>query len=292
MRKIFSFLVALLILSVGCRTISDQTKNPTPQVYTHPLLTRWEVEGIPTFTQSASTLVINGFYLIEEKIIFFYTLSGSNADMLTSQNSIRIFDEYGDASNLTEITAFTNIDEVEIGKMEFSPRRTGIQELYLSITNKADPKINQKALVAKLIGSKDDDRLDRIFYGEPVNGAVINGYQISLLWSSAPVIPVGGNNPETPTGSNTPVSIVQPTSTIVVQRPAVTVPPNVNVEAELTYQIENTATGNILYVAIQLLTDGSSIISSNGEAILATPFALTTPTPVNASYPPPTAPYP
>jgi hypothetical protein len=292
MRKIFSSLIVIVLLTAGCQTVSNQAKTPTPQVYTKPLLTRWEVEGIPTITQSAFTCVINGFYLFDQDIILFYTLSGSNADMLTSQNSMQMLDENGAASNLTEITAFTNIDGIEIGKMEFRPRRTGIQELYLSITNKSDPNISQKALVAELIGSRDDDRLNRIFYGAPVNGVVLNGYQISILWSSAPVSPVGGNIPETPAASSTPASIAQPTSTIVVQRPAVSLPPNVNVEAEVTYQIENTATGNILDVAIQLLTDGSSIISSNGEAILATPIVLITPTPGNAAYPPPTAPYP
>jgi hypothetical protein len=292
MRKIFLFLLIIVLLSAGCQTISNQTKTPTPQVYTKPLLTRWEVEGIPTITQSGFTCVITGFYLMGDDIIIFYTLSGSNADILTSQNSIQILDEYGAASNLTEITVFTNIDGIEIGKMQFMPRRTGIQDLYLTITNGLDPKISQKVLVAELIGSKNDDHLDRTFYGKPLTGALLNGFQISIIWSAPPDNLAGESNLATPTANNTPASIAKLTPTSVVHRPVITVPPNVSVEGELTYQIKNIATDNTYYIGIQLLSDGNSIISSNGEAILATPIALTTPTPVNAPYPPPNAPYP
>jgi hypothetical protein len=292
MRKIFSSLIVIVLLTAGCQTVSNQAKTPTPQVYTKPLLTRWEVEGIPTITQSAFTCVINGFYLFDQDIILFYTLSGTNADILTSQNSIQMLDEYGAASNLTEITAFTNIDGIEIGKMQFMPRRTGIQDLYLAITDRLDPKISQKVLVAELIGSKNDDRFDRIFYGSPENGVELSGYQISILWSGPRGNLAGENSLETPTANNTQTNIEQPTPTIIVLRPLITIPPNVNIQSEITFQIKNTLSGIFQYLDVQLLSDGSSIVSANGEAALATPMILITPTPANRSYPPPTSPYP
>jgi len=292
MRKIFPSLLVILLLLVGCQTISDLPLTPSPQIYSKPLVTRWEVKGIPTITQSGFTCIINGFYLMGDDIILFYTLSGSNEDILTSENSIQIFDEYGAASNLSEIAVFAHIDGIEIGKMLFTPRRTGIQDLYLSITDRLNPQINQQVAFAQLIGSKDDDRLDRIFYGEPVIGVELNGYQISILWSAAPGNLSGESGLETSTASNTQAITSQPTPTIVVQQPAVTIPPDVNIQSEITFQVKNTTSGNIQFIGIQLLSDGSSIISSNGDAILATPIVLITPTPAIPAYPPPTSPYP
>lgn len=292
MRKIFFSLLIILLFSVGCHTISDQKNTPSQQIYSKPLLTRWEIEGNPAITQSGFTYVINGFYLINEEILFFYMLSGSTADMLTSENNIQILYDNGVASDLIEITAFTNIDGIEIGEMLFKPRRTGIHELYITITNRIDTNINQKVLVAELIGSKNDDHLDRIFYGEPVNKSELNGFQISILWSAPPINQAGGSSSETPTVNNTQTTIYQATPTTVVRHPVITLPPYVNIKGELTFQVKNINTGYIQYLGIQLLSDGNSVINSNGEAILTSPIVLITPTPVNTPYPPPTSPYP
>jgi hypothetical protein len=292
MRKYFFSLLIILLFSVGCKRISDQTNTPSQQIFSQPLLTRWEIEGNPAITQSGFTYVINGFYLINQEILIFYALTGSTADILTSENDIQILDDTGVASNLIEITVFTNIDGIEIGKMLFMPRRTGIHALYLTITNRMNPKINQKVLVAELIGSTNDDHLDRVFYGEPLDISELNGFQISIIWSAPPGNQAGGDSSETPTANNTQAIIYQPTPTMVVRRPIITIPPNVYSIVELTFQVKNINTGYIQYLGIQLLSDGSSVISSNGEAILATPIVLTTPTPVNILYPPPTSPYP
>jgi len=293
MRKKASLpLLITLLFTIGCQTISGHENTPSPQIFSQPLLTHWELVGNPGISQSGFKCVINGYYLISGKIYIFYSLSGIHADELISDYNLQIIDDLGETSELTEITPLTDVDGIEIGLMLFEPRHISIRELYLTITNKINPDINNKIFLAKLIGSTNDDYFDRIFFGEPVNKSELDGFLISILWSASPEAQVKVPDTETPAVSYTVIPNKQATSTLVVLQPLMAIPPDVYIIFGISFQIEDKNNGQIQYLSIQLLSNGSSIIKSNGTANLAKPILLITPIPSATPNPQPMIPYP
>jgi hypothetical protein len=300
-KNIYLLSFIIMIGLVGCelnpehRNTTPITTTPTQHVIIQPLLTRWEMVGNPSISQNGFTIAINGFGLMNQRIVFFYSLSDSNSKTLASDNNFQIVDDSGSVSLLTEVFPYSKIDQVEIGMMVFEPRRIGVHELYLVVTMKSDPKVIQKTMLAQLIGPISDDYLDREFWGAPTKSSELAGDQISILWGPPSENQSDQSNSGIPVVNNTPISDNYTTPTPAIKISSIALPPGVTIQSEISFKVENIGTKQVQYQGIQLLSDGNVLSVSNGVPVWPTPIILVTPMPQplsSTSYPPPPTAYP
>ncbi len=298
MNKKLDLLILIIVIAlVGCKTAPEQQSMypfntaSTQQAISPVLSTRWEMVGNPSFSQNGFNLDINGLCLIKQRIVVFYSLSGSSSKKISSDEIFQIVDDAGSISSLFKIIPISNFDQVELGLMVFEPRRTGIHQLFLVMTATSDPNIIQKTNLAYLNGSEFDDFLDRQFCGAPLKSSELAGYQISITGG----IPIENKsdviNSGAPAATSTPILDIYPTSTAAVMKPLLPLPPGVIVMNDISFKVENGGNKNVQYYGVVLLSDGNAISVSNGISAWPTPIVLATPETPDLTYPPP-PPYP
>jgi hypothetical protein len=269
--------------------VSTGVAYPQPQPAIIPILIPpWKLVGNPSISQSGFTLAINGVSLIRQRIIVFYSLSGTNLNQVISDENFQIIDEMGNKISLIKVIPLSKLDQVEVGLMVFEPRQVDVHELYLLMSMKLDPNNTQKILLAKYIGSAPED-FQGIYFGWPENNSELAGDQISILGGFPPENQSNGTNADILAASSTPIMGIQPTSTISVMKAMLPLPQDVIIQFEVSIKVENVSNHQVQYLGVQVLSDGNAFTVMNGISANPTPIVLVSLTPTPLPY---TIPYP
>jgi hypothetical protein len=227
--------------------------------------------------------MVHGFELTSTNIIVYYSLSGYDSNQLLAGESMWIRDDLGHASRLYRIIPMATLARIELGIMEFEPRRVGAKELYLSLGKEPGDISILETNIAIYTGSVDDyDTLSRVYYIARVDASEQAGYQISFRNWEYPSITQTPSIEATPTVGGEAEAL--PTSTAVIE-----------IGRGISLRIEDTGSRQVHLLTMQLLFDGNAMAYMDGSPLPAPVPMIVLPTPespVLAYPPPPTPPYP
>lgn len=275
-------LLAVMITSCASRTdefATNQPTNvisaPTQTLILRPNLSGWRIVGMPTISGDDFKLAIHGIQLDNQATIVFYSICGLRVDDIVDFENIQVTENISHTSRVFEVVPFPVSDKVELGVMVFEPRTVAATELYIKIKTLSANMNMDQALFAQRDGNiEDTNNYPARTYSLAVEDA-LKGTDCNISFNSWEAVSAQKSaSQEANTGSSTLLS----TPTAVLPGAS---SDDSDVRSTMTFRVE-TIDKQVRYISIQLLVDGSAIVTLDGKAVRVAPAyidqTLNTPT--------------
>jgi hypothetical protein len=292
MRKVdyllfFTFVIAIM----GCTSIPTTplvtekvVQITAPAGYTGPLIASWELGDPSLILKSDVSLAIPGIQLSGSDTKVFYSLIGMDTTRLINEKNIEIVDDNGRVFELIQVVPLYKIGELELGVMNFEARISGAMALYLQLRSAVDKTNSQNLLVVKFIGSSSEDRLNTIYSIKREGGVAQADYKLEMnLWLPPNELLLSDSSEPKPTT----VSHLGATPTPVQASgvPWAEIPQDTYVKDEISFMVIDERNKQVVYLGVQLLSNGSAVTLQSGSVAVPTPIQVATPTPTPLPYP-------
>lgn len=266
--------LAVLFTCTGCTALFQRTPElitvtPTPPIVLRPLLSRWEMMDLPSFSTKEYSIVIYAMRLTGQDTVLLYSKTALVNDGLVDLTEVvQLGNNVDKISNLVLQGTFGKFDAVEFGFLKFSPRPIGASELFLQIN--LDPSKTEiiDLPLAQFANPPEDPSIFNIRTYLLGTDQIVeqNGLRITFVgWIAPPSdlkisVAPSSKEPTNAPGRNEGEIGKQATSTPFVITPLATSLPGegATVDNEATLKIEDN-TEQVRYVYMQFLSNGEIV---------------------------------
>jgi hypothetical protein len=278
-KSLISMILSAILLASCVRGSLNETLSQSSNItlvtiepgtaLNRPLLSHWSLTQKPVIDIDSFKLIVLGFQLNDQSTALMYATIGMESEQLLKEYVVSVVSDSKQFIPLTQVEPCFNMDRLELGVMQFLPRKPGSNKLYLRLTPKSTSGRPSDVLFAEYYRSTgaDEDLIPGRITTAGIDQSIDeSGYQIGFKgWGFVPQTILSDE--------------YGPTT------PWIELPKNISVITNASFSIKNTQDGQTDYVALQLLSDGSAFAAKNGKIYAPERIILPAPTQQPIPYP-------